>query len=164
MRIEMRTCFGAAIFLGVICTIYWFWSNEDTGTACLLFSFCAYALMGSYFFLQWRRRHGIPRPEDRDDADMEDGEGEVGFFPSASIWPPAIGLGAIMLAVGLIYGTWYLALGFVLVFGAIIGYVVEAEAREEGPHDPGVPVAPGDTPADPPITSTAVPSPYQVDR
>ncbi|MHB1928796.1 MAG: aa3-type cytochrome oxidase subunit IV [Acidimicrobiales bacterium] len=162
MRLEMRTCFGAALFLGVTCAIYWFLSNEDTGTACLLFSFGAYALIGGYLLLQWRRRKGIPRPEDQDDADMSDGAGEVGFFPSASVWPAGIGLGAIMLAVGLIYGTWYIALGLILVFGSVIGFVVEAEAREEGPDDPGMPIAPGD--ASPPITSTSVPSVSQPDR
>ena len=159
MRIEMRLCLSAGLFLGIVCAIYWFTSNEDAGTACLLFSFAAYALMGTYLFLQWRRRKGIPRPEDKDDAEMSDGEGEVGFFPAASVWPAGIGLGAIMLAVGLIYGTWYLAIGFILVFGSIIGFVVEAEAREEGPDDPGVPIAPGD--ANPPITHVSVPSTYQ---
>lgn len=156
MRLEMRTCFGAALFLGIVCTIYWFWSNEDTGTACLLFSFCAYALMGSYFFLQWKRRKGVPRPEDRDDADMNDGEGEIGFFPAASIWPFGIGLGGIFLAVGLIYGMWYLLIGGVFVVGSIIGFVVEAEAREEGPADPGVPIT--TTGDNPPLTSFQVPS------
>lgn len=155
MRLEMRTCFGAALFLGIVCTIYWFWSNEDTGTACLLFSFSAYTLMGSYFLLQWRRRQGVPRPEDRDDADMADGEGEIGFFPAASIWPAGIGVGGVFLAIGMIYGTWYLFIGGVFVIGSIIGFVYESEAREEGPNDPGVPVAPGvDT--NPEITSARV--------
>lgn len=158
MRIETRLCFGSGLFLGIVCTIYWFWSNEDTGTACLLFGFAAYALIGAYFFLQWRRRKGIPRPEDRDDAEMADGEGEIGFFPAASIWPAAIGLGAIFLGVGLIYGVWYLVIGFVFVFGGVAGFVVEAEAREEGPDDPGVPIT--TTGGNPPITSSDVPSTY----
>lgn len=140
MKLEYRLSLGAALFLGIVGCIYWFWSREQTGTACLVFGFCAYALMGSYFFLQWKRRKGIPRPEDRDDATMEDGAGEIGFFPAASMWPPAMGVGAVFLAVGLVYGVWYLGIGGILLFGALIGFVVEAEARQEGPAEPGHPV------------------------
>ncbi len=159
MRVEMRLCLAAGLFLGIVCTIYWFTSNEDAGTAMLLFSFAAYALLGAYLFLQWRRRKGIPRPEDNDDAEISDGEGEVGFFPSASVWPAGIGLGAVILAVGLTYGTWYIVLGLILVFGSIIGFVVEAEAREEGPDDPGMPIAPRET--NPPVAHMSVPSTHQ---
>ncbi len=139
MRIELRVCLGAGLFLGVVAIIYWFLSNEDTGTTCLLFGFCAYTLIGAYLILQWRRRHGIPRPEDRDDAEMSDGAGEVGFFPAASIWPAGMGVGAVFLGIGLIYGVWYLFIGGVFLLGSIAGFVVEAEAREEGPDDPGPP-------------------------
>ena len=153
MRVEFRVCLGAALFLGIIDLIYWFTSNDDAGTACLLFSFFAYALIGSFLFLQWRRRKGIPRPEDRDDAEMSDGAGEVGFFPAASIWPAGIGIGAVFLAIGLIYGVWYLFIGGVFVIGSLIGFMVEAEAREEGPDDPGFPAV-GPTGPDPETRAT----------
>ena len=156
MRLEARVSFGAATFLLIVAIIYWFWSREWTGTVCLIFSLCAYGLMGSYFLLQWLRRQRIPRPEDRDDAEMSDGAGEIGFFPSASIWPPGMGLGGIFLGLGLIYGTWYWWIGGILLFGSIIGFVVEAEAREEGPAEPGMPMDPAEH-GHLPITSTDVP-------
>ena len=55
----------------------------------LIFGFAAYGMLFGYLFLQYKRRQGIPRPEDRFDAVQADGEGEVGYFPSASIWPAA---------------------------------------------------------------------------
>lgn len=161
MRTEYKVTLGAAIFLLTITIIYWFWSREQTGTACLLFSTGAYGLIAAFVYLQWRRRHRIPRPEDREDADMADGAGEVGFFPAASLWPPAIGLGAVILALGMIFGTWFWALGGVMVLGAIIGWIVEAEAREEGPDDPGMPIDPAETGR--PATSEDVPSAYRHD-
>jgi hypothetical protein len=139
MRIEYRLTIGIALFFGIVDLIYWFTSKDDTGTACLLFSVCAFGLIGSFLFLQWKRRKGIPRPEDRDDAEMSDGAGEIGFFPAASIWPAGVGIGAVFLAIGLIYGVWYLFIGGVFVIGSLIGFMVEAEAREEGPDDPGFP-------------------------
>jgi Cytochrome c oxidase subunit IV len=137
MRVEATTCFGAALFLAVTAAIYWFWSREQTGTVCLIFGLCAYGMIAGYFYLQYRHRQGIPRPEDREDAEQADGAGEVGFFPAASIWPAGIGLGAIFAGVAMIYGDWYWLIAGILILGAIIGFTVEAEAREEGPNDPG---------------------------
>jgi hypothetical protein len=131
MRVEYKTMLGAAVFLATIAILYGFWSRESTGTALLIFGVCAYGLMAGYLYLQWQRREGIGRPEDRPDATQADGAGEVGFFPAASIWPAGIGLGAIFIAIAMIYGTWYWLIAAVLIFGGIAGFVVEAEAREE---------------------------------
>jgi hypothetical protein len=131
MRVESKTMMWAAIFLATLAIIYGFWSREPTGTALLIFGVCAYGMLAGYLFLQWKRRAGIDRPEDRLDATQEDGAGEIGFFPAASIWPPAIGIGGVMAAVALVYGSWYWLLAGIFIFGGIIGFVVEAEAREE---------------------------------
>jgi hypothetical protein len=131
MRVEYKTMLGAALFLATIAILYGFWSREATGTALLIFGVCAYGMLAGYLFMQWRRRDGIGRPEDRPDATQADGAGEVGFFPAASIWPAGIGLGAIFIGIALIYGSWYWLIGGILVFGGIIGFVVEAEARED---------------------------------
>jgi hypothetical protein len=55
---------------------------------------------------------------------------EVAFFPSASVWPAAMGLGFVLLGVGLVYGVWYWVIGGIIFVGAIIGFSVEAEARD----------------------------------
>lgn len=133
MKIEWRTILGAAVFLSVICALYWFTSLEAAGTAMLLFGGAAYMMLFGFLLLQWFRRNKIPRPEDRYDADQADGEGEIAFFPSASIWPAGMGVGAVMLAVGLAFGTWYLLIGAILFLGAVVGFLVEAEAPE-GPE------------------------------
>ncbi len=133
MKFEWRTILGASIFLFVICVIYGVFisrATEASGTTMLLFGGAAYLMLFSFLLLQWFRRHKIPRPEDRYDADQADGEGEIGFFPSASIWPAGIGLGGIFLALGLVFGTWYLLIGGILIIGGIIGFLVEAEAPE----------------------------------
>ncbi|MDQ6784186.1 MAG: cytochrome c oxidase subunit 4 [Actinomycetota bacterium] len=128
MKFEWKLITGSAVFLGIVYAIYWFTSYEDAGSVMLLFGGCAYLMLGAFLLLQWRRRHSVPRPEDDHHADQEDAAGEIAFFPSASIWPAGIGLGAIFIALALVWGSWYLLIGLPLLLGSIIGFSVEAEA------------------------------------
>jgi hypothetical protein len=45
-----------------------------------------------------------------------------------------MGLGLIFGMVGLIYGLWYLIIGALLFFGAVIGWTVESEFEVEVPE------------------------------
>jgi Cytochrome c oxidase subunit IV len=132
MKIEWRTVIGAAIFLALICLIYWAWSLEATGTTLLLFSGVAYLILGGFLIMVWLRRKKLPRPEDKDDGTFEEtAERPVDFFPSSSIWPAGMGLGVTFIAIALIFGNFYWLIGLPLFFGAIIGFSVEAEAGFE---------------------------------
>jgi len=136
MKVEWRTVLGASIFLGVTAIVYAAYKNhpvEASGVTMLGFGFAAYGMLFGYLLLQYYRRQRIPRPEDRFDATYADGEGEVGYFPSASMWPAGMGLGMIFGVVGLIYGLWFLIIGALLFFGAVIGWMAEAEAATEVP-------------------------------
>src|SRR5579864_495524 len=132
MKVEWRTILGASIFLGGTGAVYWALKNnptESSGVAMLIFGFAAYGMLFAFLLLQYIRRHRIPRPEDRFDASYSDpdAEGEIAYFPSASIWPAGMGLGAVIGAVGLIWGLWYLFVGGVIFLGAVIGYMVESD-------------------------------------
>ena len=129
MKHEWHLALGTSVFLGIVAIIYLAWSGETSGTELLVFGCLAYALLFGFIFLVFRRRRGIPRAEDRTDANPEDGEGEVAFFPGNSIWPIAMGLAAISLAIGLAFGKWFWAIGGILMLGAIIGFAVEAESH-----------------------------------
>jgi hypothetical protein len=126
MKFEWKLIVGSAVFLGVVYAIYWFTSYEDAGSVMLLFSACAYLMLGSFLLMQWRRRKSHPRPEDDPRADQT--PADLGFFPSASIWPAGIGLGAIFIGFALIWGNWYFLIALPLILGSIIGFSVEAEA------------------------------------
>jgi hypothetical protein len=130
MKLEYRIMLGVTVFLGIVAAVYWFTSYEDSGTVLLIFGGAAYGILFGYLFLQYTRRHKIPRPEDRDDATQADGAGEIGYFPNASIWPAGMGLGFVLIGVGLVFGAWFWVLGIIMVLGAIIGFGVEADARE----------------------------------
>jgi len=136
MKVEWRTILGASVFLGITALVYQLLKShgeETSGVVMLGFGFAAYLMLFAYLYLQYWRRQKQPRVEDRFDATQADGEGEIGYFPSASIWPAAMGMGMIFGTVGLIYGLWYLLIGAVLFFGAVIGWMTEAEAATEVP-------------------------------
>ena len=49
-----------------------------------------------------------PRPEDRKDAEIADGAGELGFFPPYSWWPLWCGLTLAVIALGTAMSAWWL--------------------------------------------------------
>ncbi len=114
------------MFVGGHRAIYWFTSYEDAGTTMLVVGATAYTMLCGYLYLQ-ARKLGPPRPEDREDGSPL-GETEVGYFPAASVWPPALALGAVFVALGLVFGFWFLVIAAIFFVGGIIGYAVEAQA------------------------------------
>lgn len=130
MKVEWRTSLGASIFLGATGAIYWALKSDPTessGVALLVFGFAAYFMLFGYLLLQYHRRKKIPRPEDRFDATYADAEGQVDYFPAASIWPAGMGVGMVVGSLALVWGLWYLFVGLVLFVGAAIGYMVESD-------------------------------------
>lgn len=149
MKVEYRTILGASVFLGATAALYWALvadhghTVEASGIAMLVFGFAAYGMLFGYLLLQYLRRRRHLRPEDRFDATMADGEGEISYFPAASIWPAGMGLGMIFGAMAAVWGLWYLIVGGVLFGGSVLGWVVESDVHEhEHEHDDEVQTQP----------------------
>lgn len=124
MKIEARLLVGVGIFFAITGAGYWFWSYEQSGTAMLTGTVCLGMVPGLYY-LWWSHRMK-PRPEDRDDATIEDGAGIVGTFPGSTIWPFVMGMSLFLCALAAVFGIWLLAPGIAGVFSAAIGYTVES--------------------------------------
>ena len=127
MRIEALFLLFLGAFFGLVGLVYWFWSYEDGGGVMLLGATLLGFLPGSYYFF-WHRRMGN-RLEDRD-AEIAEGAGEIDSFPSSSIWPFVMGMGAFTTVLGLVFGVWLLFLGIPLILTALTG--VTAESRRGG--------------------------------
>jgi hypothetical protein len=127
MRIEALFLLFLGAFFGLVGLVYWFWSYEDGGGIMLLGATLLGFLPGSYYFF-WHRRMGN-RLEDRD-AEIAEGAGEIDSFPSSSIWPFVMGMGAFTTVLGLVFGIWLLFLGIPLILTALTG--VTAESRRGG--------------------------------
>ena len=117
-----------AAFLALTGSIYWFVSYETAGTVMLLAGLAAVGMVGVWLFVQSRKLGG-PRPEDRADASPGDGAGELGTFPSSSVWPFVLGWGAVVAANALVFGVWLGVTGLIIITVGVIGYAVEASRR-----------------------------------
>jgi hypothetical protein len=128
MRVEATILLFLGVFFGIVGIVYWFWSYEDAGTAMLIGTCTLGFLPGSYYFF-WHRRMG-QRVEDRDDASIAEGAGDINSFPSSSIWPFVMGMGAFVTLISLVFGIWLIFPGISLIITALVG--VTAESRRGG--------------------------------
>jgi hypothetical protein len=112
-----------SVFLIGTTAVYWLLSQDPTGTACLLLSGFLAFMIGYYLWFTSRRMEA--RPEDRGDADISEGSGEMGFFPPHSWWPIFMASAATITAIGTIFGPWLFLIGFVLVLITSMGFLFE---------------------------------------
>ena len=85
MKVETWIFAICAIFYAVVSPAYWLITEDWTGTTALIMTMFL-ALMVT-LYLGYHAKHMEPRPEDRLDAEIADGAGELGFFPPYSWWP-----------------------------------------------------------------------------
>ena len=103
MKVESLIFNIIAVFCVIAAVVYGFWSHEPIGTTALVLSAALNGLIGGFFWFVSRRIDA--RPEDRKDADIADGAGELGFFSPGSYWPFALALSAALM--GLALAFWY---------------------------------------------------------
>ena len=133
MKVESLIFSGIAFFCIVAAVVYGLWSHEPIGTTALVLSGGLTGLIGGFFWFVSRRIDA--RPEDRKDAEIADGAGELGFFSPSSYWPFAVGLSAALLGLALAFWyVWLLALGVVslliTVGGLLFEYYVGQNAQQ----------------------------------
>ena len=112
MKVEGVLWTISAVFYIVAGVAYLVLSREPAGSTALLFAALFGGVGGSFAWL-WRHRVG-DRAEDVADADMAGNSGQVGYFPSSSVWPLPIGAGLTLLALGSLFGWWVAVPGAVL--------------------------------------------------
>ena len=123
MKVEAWTFGALVIFFLVVTPIYWFISNEITGTAALILTFFLTLMIAGYLGLVARRID--PRPEDKKDGEIAEGAGELGFFPPKSIWPLFCALTFLLVILGPVFGWWLTIIGFGVGTFALCGWIYE---------------------------------------
>jgi hypothetical protein len=111
-----------AFFL-LVTPSYWFIAGDPTGTSALVMTTLLAGLVTLYLGFHATRME--PRPEDRKDAEIADGAGELGFFPPYSWWPLWCGLTAATIVLGVVIGWWLVIIGGALGVVALSGLVFE---------------------------------------
>jgi uncharacterized membrane protein HdeD (DUF308 family) len=112
-----------AAFLGTVTAVYWLLSRDPTGTTALGLSGGLAFIIGYYLLFTARRMEA--RPEDRPDAEISEGAGEVGFFAPHSWWPIITAGAFAIVGMGLIFGPFMLIIGVGAIAFAVVGFTFE---------------------------------------
>ncbi|MBB3082158.1 cytochrome c oxidase subunit 4 [Geodermatophilus sabuli] len=124
MKVEALIFNVIGVFCIVMAIVYGLWAREPIGTTALVLSGGLTFLIGGFFWFVSRRIDA--RPEDRKDADIADGAGELGFFPPASYWPLGIALSAALMGVALaFFYAWLILIAAAALLITIGGLVFE---------------------------------------
>jgi dipeptide/tripeptide permease len=123
VKVEGWLFAGGFFFFSISSLIYGLLSDEPVGTVALAFTGGLAFLVG--YFLLFTARRIDSRPEDRQDAEIADGAGEMGFFSPHSWWPLAVGFSAAVTFTGIVFGWWLFIIGVGLAAMAVVGLVFE---------------------------------------
>jgi hypothetical protein len=111
-------------FFVLVAPAYWFITGDWTGTSALTMTMLLAGMVTLYLGFHAARMD--PRPEDRKEAEIADGAGELGFFPPYSWWPMWCALTLAVIVYGVALGLWWLAIiGGALGALALSGWIFE---------------------------------------
>ncbi len=133
MKVEALIFNIIAVFCVAAAVTYGVWAKEPIGTTALVLSAGLTGMIGAFFWFVSRRIDA--RPEDRKDADIADGAGELGFFPPASYWPFGLALSAALMGLGLaFFYTWLILMAaaalLITIGGLLFEYYVGQNATQ----------------------------------
>lgn len=141
MRTEYKIFLGVSLFLFGAAAVYGLYTHgqqhqtEWVGTVALILSGLLCSMCGGFFWFVARRID--LRPEDREDGEIAEGAGELGFFSPGSYWPFGIALSAAIAGMGLVFWMWWLiALGLLAVIFTACGMLFEyySSTRQPAEH------------------------------
>jgi hypothetical protein len=130
MKAEWRLFAVLGAFVFVAAAVYAWWTGHDSahiewiGFIALILSGLLLTMITSAIWLISNRIE--PRPEDRADAEIADGAGELGFFSPGSYWPFGLGLCAMTASLGLAFQQWWLVgVGIIAILFSTCGLLFE---------------------------------------
>lgn len=132
MVANIRIFWTIAIFFLLVSAMYAIWGVLDplqagiewAGTIALGLVAILAGLIAFYLGLVHRSQGGV-LPEDRVDANIDDGDPELGHFSPWSWWPVLLAGSAGLVLLGLAVGFWVSYLAVPLVVIALVGWVYE---------------------------------------
>lgn len=129
MKANVNMWFIMTAFFAVMTAVYsswWFLTYggwEPIGTSALsMLTFMSVFL--SFYLWKTDKTQGLV-PEDRENANIEDGESELGFFAPWSWWPIFLGIAIGLMFASLAVGWWLTFISFPLALIGIVGFVFE---------------------------------------
>ncbi|MFC4225304.1 cytochrome c oxidase subunit 4 [Lysinibacter cavernae] len=130
MKSNVVILYLLTVFFLIVGGVYAFWTiqayghPEWAGSTAIILSAALTAFVGFYISRVEKSAGGV-LPEDRLDADIDDGDPEIGEFSPWSWWPMVLAGAAGLLLVGLSVGFWISFFAFPLLLVALVGWVYE---------------------------------------
>jgi ribose/xylose/arabinose/galactoside ABC-type transport system permease subunit len=130
MKTNIAVLWVLAIYFIVLTAVYTVWAIIDTGqiewigSIAIGLSAVLSIFIAFYLQIQLKNQGGV-LPEDRLDADIDDGDPEIGFYSPWSWWPVLLAAGAAIAMLGLSVGIWVALYGIPLVLISLVGWTYE---------------------------------------
>jgi hypothetical protein len=130
MKTNIAVLWVLAVYFIVLTAVYTVWAVIDTGVVewigSIAIGLSGVLAMFIAFFLQVQlKNQGGVLPEDRLDADVDDGDPEIGFYSPWSWWPVMLAAGAGVAMLGFSVGIWVAFYAIPLVLVSLIGWTYE---------------------------------------
>jgi hypothetical protein len=115
--VPARVFVGIGAVIAVLTVVYGVFADEEAGKAVLTLTVAFCLWIGAYLWLR-----------SRPDVEADDHDGAL-YLPHASVWPFGIGVGAFMLANGLLIGGWFFVPGVAVTVLSLAGFVRQTRTR-----------------------------------
>jgi len=118
--VPARAFAALGVVIAVMAVVYGPFADEDAGKVLLTLTVAFCLWIAAYLWLR-------SRPVDGDgDAPVE--EPDL-YLPHSSIWPFGIGVGAFVLANGLLIGGWFYVPGLTVTVLSLAGFIRQTRSR-----------------------------------
>jgi hypothetical protein len=130
MRTNINVMWVLTAYFIILTIIYTVWALIDTnevewvGTIAIGLSAGLSGFIGYYLQLV-KKNQGGELPEDRLDAEIDEGDPELGHFSPWSWWPVTMAFGLGVVFLGISVGFWVAMYAVPLVLVALVGWVYE---------------------------------------
>lgn len=119
----MAAYFAVADIAYGIMTYRAYGAVEPIGTAAIGLLVILSVFIAYYLYSGMRRSATLP--EDRNDGNIEDESGEMGFYSPWSWWPLALGASLAVMFTGLAVGSWVIFIAIPLALVSVVGFHFE---------------------------------------
>ena len=130
MKVNAILFWLLSVVFGLFAVAYGLWHmaeglvQEPVGLVALSLSSVLAMFLGFYTQRSYNS-FGGELPEDRLDAEIDDGDPELGHFSPWSWWPITLAAAGALVFLGLAVGAWISMIGLSIFVVAIVGWVYE---------------------------------------
>jgi hypothetical protein len=130
MKTSIAVLWVLAVYFFILTAVYTVWSLIDTnevewiGSLAIGLSGVLSMFIAFYLQVQLKNQGGV-LPEDRLEADIDEGDPEIGFYSPWSWWPLLIAAGTAVAFLGLAVGFWVSLYAIPIVLISLVGWTYE---------------------------------------